>query len=364
MTGKILRRIIIFGLIVIILLVYLNMVYTYPSRRNADLTRERYNTFYSLPDNTVDGIILGTSGADRYLLSSVAWKEKGFTFFPMSSGHQPLFLTKFIIKEALKSQDLKAIVIEVRNACSSPAEVGDADVRRVLENMRFSLNRLQATKYAMDYLSELGCTTVDTSDLSHYFTLAKYHSRWREMKLRDYTKLFPKSRFLGFLSARMRVYTSTPEPVTTVTNETKPIDKDAEAVMNDLMDYCETLDANVVFIASPQSVDKETQKMLNYTLKLAADRGFDTINFNTEEMYKALDWDFNTDFYSKNHANFFGAVKFTRYLSDYLMEKYDIADRRNDSDQSQYQDFYDGYANCIKKLKKHEPEYCMKTFGE
>lgn len=364
MTAKHLRRIVIFALLVLVLLSYLCAVYTSPYGRRGDLTRERFNTYYSIPEGAVDGIILGTSGVDRYWLGALGWKEEGITMFPLSSGHQPMFLTKFVIEEALKHQpDIKTIVIEVRNATQSPKEVQDADVRRVVENMRPSPNRFKATKYAMDYLDEIGCTTVDTSDISHYFTLAKYHAGWKDYKLKDYFNLYPKTPYLGYQVARGYMYVSRPEEPTVVTDETTTLDKDAEDMLNDLMDYCETLDAKVIFIATPQSADALTQMQLNTALQLAASRGFDTINFNTDEMYDKIGWNFDEDQYNINHANFYGAVKFTRYFARYMKENYNMPDRRQDADQSQYATFDDAYYATLEQVKDHAPEYYDKMFG-
>ena len=48
--------------------------------------------------------------------------------------------------------------------------------------------------------------------------------------------------------------------------------------------------------------------------------------------------DLNTDFYNEGHTNYYGAQKFTKVFSEYLVENYDLKDRRNDENVKEHWD--------------------------
>ncbi len=356
-------RIVLFGILAALLIAYLSMVFSYPVREYTDMTRERFNSFYALPDDTLEGVMIGTSGAGRYWLPAQAWKESGITVYGLTTGNQPLFFIKYYIEEALKSQDPKVIIVDLRAVLQEPAEISDSDIRRTTDNMRLSRTRIEATKGILEYLRDVEGSPIDPDDSSYFFHLAKYHSGWKDLKPQAWYKLYSKSEYMGYLAGREFSFETRPEVRTEVTTETMPLDPTVESVLADLLDYCKTLDTPVVFMTTPYSVAPDLQKKLNYAFEMIEESGFDTYNFNTDEMYDALEWNFNGDMYNHGHANFAGAVKFTRYLSQILIDKYGCEDRRLDADQSKFEAWDEAYDNTMERVKHYTPEYYEENFA-
>ena len=85
------------------------------------------------------------------------------------------------MKEALKTQKPKLFIVELRGTCQSKDTIWDVAVRRMVDNMKMSRNKIDAIQEVIDY-SEGGKNSIDTSGWSYYVPFLKYHSRWKERK--------------------------------------------------------------------------------------------------------------------------------------------------------------------------------------
>lgn len=354
MTKKNWLRMLIFLFVLIAFMLYFSLVFTFPSGK---MVRERLNTFYALPENTVDGVYLGTSGVDRYWISQLGYKNKGLACYAITSGHQPLVLAKHLMEEVQKTQDVKFFVVDIRAALQDPLKVRDVDMRRITDNLRFSKNRFSAIDDILTYFED-GGQEIDRKDLSYYIPFVKYHSGWKDMSAKDFYDLYPTNNQMGYFGNLDRVFKKVKMPKTKVTDKRTPLLELNESVLNDLLDYCDTLDADVIFVSSPQSINNDLdQEQFNYAFDLISKRGYKTLNFNTEEMYTALNWNFDTDLYNPGHANFYGAYKYTNWLADYILDNYDISDKRKAENHEDYEVWENAYEVTMNRLKKFDPEY-------
>ena len=63
---------------------------------------------------------------------------------------------------------------------------------------------------------------------------------------------------------------------------------------------------------------------------------------------KELNIDLNNEFVDEHHLNFFGAYKATDYLSNLLINKYGLKDKRNDSKYKSWDEEYEFYRYFIR----------------
>ena len=257
-----------------------------------------------------------------------------------------------LMKEALKEHDVKCFLVDIRGVLKASETINDTDIRRVTDNLRLSKNKWDATKAVLDFV-ETGETKIDTSDLSYYVSFGRYHSRWGgDISMTDFTDLRPESEYMGYFAYNTNAFKQRPQEETVVNESIGTIREANEAVLMDLLDYCDTLEAEVIFVSSPQYMTQEEQPAYNYVFSVIESRGYKTINFNTEKMYKALDWNFDTDLYNSGHANIYGAIKFTNYLAEYLQDEIGLVDHRTENS-----DMYDDYVNAHKALVEESQKY-------
>ena len=84
MKKREIKKGVVFLLCVILVFIYINIIFSFPSGEAADGSKEKWNTFYAMEENTLDAVYLGTSSVDRYWISPQAWKETGMAVYPFA----------------------------------------------------------------------------------------------------------------------------------------------------------------------------------------------------------------------------------------------------------------------------------------
>lgn len=362
MSIKNLAKIVILFIIIGCMAGYMSLVYSFPRGEGTDLVKERFNSFYAQPKNSIDGVYIGSSGVDRYWIPSLAYNNYGITVYGLTSANQPAVFVKHLMKEVKKHQNVDFYIIDIRGIMRPSEDIEETDFRRVTDNMHMSLNRLKAVSAGLDFV-ETGETEIDTSDISFYVPLAKYHSKWKEQitqlgtdaEFEEFTDLRPESEYLGYFAHHPKAYRIKKFDKPKQNNEIGSLPQANEEVLTELLDYCDKLNAEVIFLTSPQILSEEDVPLYNYVFNVVEERGYRTINFNTDEMYKDLKWDFKTDQYDARHANIWGAIKYTNYLSNYLQEEFDLPDHRLENS-DKYIDFIKSHESLIEEAVKHDPE--------
>lgn len=365
MSKKQFFRAVIFLVVFGVIFSYVNAVFSFPPGREGSRVKERFNAFYSLPDHTLDCAYLGASGVGRYWVGPQAYHDYGISTFALSSGAQPLLFIKYMMKETVKHHEPKLFIVDLRQVVKSADSMNDSFIRRVTDNMPFSLNRIQAVNAALDY-AELGENEVDATDLSYYIPILKYHSRWDGgITLKNLLEPNPIDNYMGYSARAKVIYKINPQLQPELTSETQPIPKETEDVLVDLLDYCDTLeDVQFLFVASPYPEKADVMRQLNYAMQIVESRGYDTLNFNTQKLYDAVGLSFDTDYHDNHHVNLVGALEYTDYLARYIQERYNLPDHRGDSNYQSWEESYrdyreitaEGLVDLRQRIKEKEAE--------
>ena len=132
---------------------------------------------------------------------------------------------------------------------------------------------------------------------------------------------------LGFYMgpARTIVTTKDFEDKTAETETRGALHPVAEESLNEFLDYLDTKDYEVLFINTPQGRSEEEMSTNNTIADIVSERGYKYLICEIGD-----DYDKEKDFYNDGHVNYYGALKFTDYFCEYLLENYDLKDRRND----------------------------------
>lgn len=333
MTRKQGIRAIVFILILSIVIFILLNIFTVAKKH---IVVRRYNEFYEEPNGTIDGIILGTSVSHRGWSAPVAWGEYGITVLPMASNVQPLVLSTSIIEEVRKTQDIKFVIIDLHNIRDSVfSNTKESSIRWVTDNMKPSLNRFKAVKKALDFVQRSHEITgnemlLDPNDISFYIPFIKYHSRWEEgLKEIDFVRSAPTMKGIYEKDAFVTKAKLVERPE--FTDEAGELSELAKEVLNEIIDYGKKNNIEIVFLSVPSYLSLEQQKEINAAFKIAEEAGCYCVDMNTNEMYDQIGILTDRDLKDKLHLNAYGARKITRYMSNFLIEKLDLPDKRGNS---------------------------------
>ncbi len=337
----------IFIVVAALLFVYLNEVFNIA---DSDSNKEIFNAFYEEEEDTIDAVYFGTSASNRYFIGPLAYEETGMTVFTLATMGMPLFFVPNLIEEVEKTQDPQMYIIELRWVLKTKDLITDAHIRRVTDSMKYSENRTDAINKALEFVEGAGgeLSNIDDSKWDYYVPIIKYHSRLEtgDLSVKDVALINTKNETKGYVTSySTRKQVAQKEPV--YSDGRADLSPEAEEALVELLDYCDGLDEDILFVLSPYSMKKGEKDKFNTAMDMVRERGYEVIDFNTPEMAEELDLNWKTDFYNSKHVNFLGAEKYTDYLTEYLSENYDLADHRGEKGYESWDEAYEYYLDYV-----------------
>ncbi|MGN0393772.1 MAG: SGNH/GDSL hydrolase family protein [Coprococcus sp.] len=278
--------------------------------------------FYGEPENTIDIVVLGNSGAYSGFSPMELWHRHGYTSYVASEGNQNLGQSIIIFNELLENHKPKLLIVDVDCFWQTKNEV----------------QRIEYTLKAYLY---------------RYFPMFKYHDRWKTATMDE---LFAKKDYNYRTSTKGQFFSRDAQPakkpfVMEETDEIEEVPLSSVVSMNKLLKICEENDIEVLLIDIPTTRSWNYAKH-NGVEKYAKEKGLNFIDCSFIEDEKwAIDWEKDSRD-GGNHLNSYGARKITVYLGKYLAENYDFADKRNDEAYAQWEADYQEYKEYMQKGRK------------
>ncbi len=351
MNKKQVFRMIAFLLVVVVLIAGLTtLVLQQPDFAQ---TQDRYDDFKKFEKNTVDVIFTGTSGIDRYYISAKGFEDYGVTAYPLTSDAQSAWLSVNMLEEAKRTQDFKLAVIDMRpftTKYNKKIQSIEAGVRYVTDTNCLSLkNRLNAIGKSLPKLQTLA-PDHEFDKKSFYLPLIQHHSAWENMQ--EFIDEYAYAD-LGFYMSPTRTVVTTEafEDKTGQVDTRQPLHPVAEESLNELLDYLDTQDFEVLFLNTPQGRSEEEMALNNSLCDILSERGYKYLMCEITD-----DYDMEKDFYNSGHVNFYGAEKFTDYFAQYLKDNYELTDRRNDENCEYWTGHYDSIKDTVAAWEKEAKE--------
>ena len=342
MTGKEAGKI---ALFIGIFIVALTML-TYCLRTNGSV-KDRFVGFYAEPKNSIDVIMIGSSSVFPYYSAPQMFGEEGIVCYPLSTNLQRPVAQIYLAKEALSRQTPKLLVFELRMYTGREMDMthNSAYTRGVIDNLRYSKNRLDAISGMINEVMKENSLDGDDKRYTYWFDIFKYHGNWRSLRLLSQWKTFrysvpdPLKGFDGaseVVACELTDYSSL--------TRTEPIEDIQEKALRDLISFLKEKGQEALFVISPYMVNEETAAKINYMEELVTEEGFRFLNLNhaCDEMGLSAAEDFADE---GNHVNVVGAEKVTKYFETFLKENYDLADHRGEEKYASYQQAYETWCD-------------------
>ncbi len=299
---------------------------------------QTWGAFYSEEKKTLDAVYIGPSTTYAFFQAPLAYNDYGITVLPISIPNMPAASIKYVIEEARKTQPDALYIINANNFRS--VDNISTWIHYLSDDMKFS-------KTKIDMINDL-CESegIPFSDrLEYYIPLIRFHSSWSSLASASFN--FQLEGMKG--ASHYSLFRNKSVDVSAQYNETEELgnlsDKQSRILL-DLLDYAKDSKVKIMFLMVPQSgMDETTLAQFNMVQKTIEDNGFECLNMarSAEEMGVT----YKTDYYNPGHMNIHGSIKYTDYLSKYLIQKYGFTDKRKTEGYESWNEAAEKYINII-----------------
>ena len=282
-------------------------------------------TFSSLPKDSFDVLFLGSSSVYFGISPLSIWEKSGILSYNRSTLYIAPEMQYLNLLDSLKDHHPKVVFLNVNVPTSGyDYEKGEYYVRYGMDHLPLSIPKAELAY-------DLATNYYEDSFISYMVPLFRHHSRWEELKAEDFAPLEHRTTW------GQRLYTSVKSVPQKLLGRIDPYDTTVEYEYNvRSLEYNEkTIEAclergiDVVLLTMPR---RSWSTANHRALQDLADKyGIAYLDFATDELLNAIDFDLGEDFYDGNHLNISGSAKISWYLADYLERNYALEDHRMDS---------------------------------
>ena len=310
-----------------------------------DTLAETYITdqFNALEKNSIELAFLGSSQTVRGVSCMRLLEDYGISAFTPSTGKQPMMCTHYYAKRLVKTQHLKAAVIDV-SMLYEP--VKEQWFRRVADSAPWTGDKVELLLNFAKFRAKKENKKEAVRTLwSYLFPIMQFHDRWSTLTKDDFA--YNEKGPIVFRGNTTRISRS---PYDNFIIDEQPVDSSVHPNKYELPYFRKTLDVfrdagvPVLLIKTPK---------LGWTLsksagvqEIADEYGLDFLDFNTQKWFDAAGFDINTDIADQEHLNYSGAFKLTDFLAAYLRDRVDFS---NVKLTQKDQDDLDNYHKLLRK---------------
>jgi len=289
--------------------------------------------FYEERENSLDAVYIGSSNCFVFWNSAFAWEEYGINVYPYACNSQSFFSAEYLIKETRKTQENALFIVNINTLTDGKVKM--PSIHNLTTSMPFSLNKMAL----VHHLTSVGGYSFSDS-LEYYLPIIRYHERWDELKEHDFgiemDGLKGASKYSPYLYKSVDVSEDY-----TRTTKVGELSEEVLYSTNKLLDYCDKEKIKVLFVTVPQAKGAAMVKKYNALNKLIESRGYPVLSLINKD--KEIGLDVTSDFYNGAHTNIHGSIKFTYYLSEYLIKNYGFKDKRNNKEYNDWNIAYENY---------------------
>ena len=295
--------------------------------------------FYHERKDSLDAVYIGASSVHAFWEPPIAWKKWGIAVRSYSIDALPSKSLPFLITEIDKTQPNALLIISLNTFKS--INVNDVQIHRSTNYLRFSLNKMNAIH---SLANDAGYKGFD--QIQFYFPIIRFHSRWSELNSWDFNHTDN-----GLKNGL--VYTPYLQNVSDVTanyyfvTEEQDLPQARAAFLEEFLNFLDESGHDVLFVSSPMAAgnNMRTYRLLNRMGTIIKDHGYPYLNLINA--IDEMEIQTETDFYNNYHTNVHGALKFTDYLAQYLVDNYEFSDKRGQPGWESWDEAIDLYTDMI-----------------
>ena len=268
--------------------------------------------YSQVDDYSISVLFLGSSQKFCTVDTIKLTNDYGISSFDYGASAQPLTVTEYYLKEALKTQRPRIVMVEVCSLYSKGTDIDDTSLAWNYAPMPPTIEKFNSLfDVTQDYFKSVKYA---------YFPLLVYHNRWNSLGKAEFVntlKLMTEdySVYRGFLS-RDHIE-KVVLPVKDNLKKELSIPLENQTAVDNMISYCREKDIQIVFFKAPSGIwsSKHTESAEEYFSEIDCDY-IDLNKYN-----EIIGINGNTDFFNEGHLNISGAEKTTDFLAT-LIQSY------------------------------------------
>lgn len=302
---------------------------------------DSFKLFYELDKDTVDVLAIGCSSLYQSINPHILYDEYGISSFTLGQGGLLTNYDYYYLVEALKTQSPQVLILDT---------VGLRVNKEIPQNIAMNFTSgLKLSKNKIDlFWNEIPIEQWKELLLKY----PMYHSRYNELSSADFlpwrgekAHQYDKGEIIAWTTDEADFeYTLDANAVKT---KREPTEETINYLLK-ILDLAQKNNIEVVLYAAPYAISEEEQELQVWVKEFAIENGILYIDGNVqrEEIGVQIPQDILQDGYHLNHE---GNKKVSKYIGEFLINNFDLPDRRNDD---QYYSWQMG-AECYKETNRN-----------
>lgn len=282
---------------------------------------------YAQPKESIDVLSVGTSLAYAGINTNVLWSQYGIAAYNLCSAEQPFWVSYYTIREALKTQRPKVILLDAKPAIYTRDYTKRGRTILSTYGIRGLENRIGAM---------LACVEQPSDALGYILGLPEVHSNYAKVEWKDF--VMPPDN--GGRGMDWKGYIELDEisrhqrPSLVWTDTKRNMNEREEEYARKIFELARTEGIALILLGMPNPDYANDHMYYNALWSIAEEYGMDGVNYNDPSLRYGLRY--SSDFADWQHLNVKGSVTFSRQLGADLLALYHLPDRRGDAHYQSY----------------------------
>lgn len=285
-----------------------------------------FRQFYKEKEN-IDVLFIGPSTIYYVISPMYIWDKYGIVTYNRGTQSQTYALSYSLLEESLKKEKPSLIVLDI-------------SLLAILEHNKH-INNAVMNQIASPLLrNKTRLLYNDNISALNIFNL--YHDRIFNLSEADF---FTKSFYKGELEYSICYY----DPNLKDMDDSSSIELDKIVVeyTNKYIELAKKYNADILFTCMPSLSDR--QKYYREFSKLAYTLNVPYLNYSDKSLSNIIGIDYKHDFIDPFHINIYGARKIMDHLIPYIIEHYNIPNRKDDPKYASWNEDYIKYARAVNR---------------
>lgn len=288
--------------------------------------------FYEQKKDTVDVLALGSSHVFGSINPAILYRDFGIACYDLCGAGSPTKVSYYYLLEALKTQTPKVIILGIGDSTYL-----DGNIDAGIEMSYLWTGNMKLSKNKIDMVREISYGNWFEVLLGYPITHGRYDGDLAERDFLPYRgdkyhKYYKGNRV--FWGTKEEEYNVSDFPYTSEVGE---LPYDTQKWIDGVINIGNDISADVILYAPPALRTREEQMTINAIGEYAKEKNIEFLDLNSKR--DLLEIDFESEMNDKEHVNYLGQEKTSRFVGEYLTNNYTLPDRRGDSN-------YDSWRLC------------------